>query len=98
HKLVENAVYKQSDLMLLEIEKQNIELTIKSSEDDYKSNLFDLNLLCGIKDSTQTDISDIELTLEPQSITDSKFLASYKLDSLSFLADQSISELKYKPQ
>jgi len=98
HKLVENAVYKQSDLMLLEIEKQNIELTIKSSEDDYKSNLYDLNLLCGIKDSTQTDISDIELTLEPQSITDSKFLASYKLDSLSFLADQSINELKYKPQ
>lgn len=98
YKLVENAVYKQSDLLLLEIEKQNMELTIKSSEDDYKANLYDLNLLCGIKDSTQTDISEVILTLKSQLTTDSKFLVSYKLDSLSFLADQSISELKYKPQ
>jgi hypothetical protein len=98
HKLVENAVYKQSDLMLLEIEKENLELTNKSFEDDYKSNLFDLNLLCGIKDSSGIDIQEIELPAKPETVNNSQFLISYKLDSLGIIADQSISELKYKPQ
>ena len=45
-KLVENAVFKRTDLLLLQIEKQNQELNNKSFEADYKSNLFDLNILC----------------------------------------------------
>ena len=98
HKLVDNAVYKQSDLMLLEIEKQNKVLENKSFEDDYKSNLYDLNLLCGIKESSDIDILETELTLKTEKTTNSQFLISYKLDSLGIVADQTISELKYKPQ
>jgi len=97
-KLVEQAVYKQSDLMLLQIERQNLELSNKSFEDDYKNNMYDLNLLCGIKDSAEVDIQYLNLQLKPESLSDSQFLASYKLDSLGIIADQSISELKYKPQ
>ena len=98
HKLVDNAVYKQSDLMLLEIEKQNKVLENKSFEDDFKANLYDLNLLCGIKESINVDIQETELTLKSEIATSSQFLNSYKLDSLGILADQTISELKYKPQ
>ncbi|MEI6554339.1 MAG: TolC family protein [Paludibacter sp.] len=98
HKLVDNAVYKQSDLMLLEIEKQNKVLENKSFEDDLKDNLYDLNLLCGINESTDIDIQETELILKPETINNSQFLTSYKLDSLGILADQTISELKYKPQ
>ena len=97
-KLVQQAVYKQSDLMLLQIERQNLELSNKSFEDDYKSNLYDLNLLCGIKDSSVVDIQELDLQLKPESLSDSQFLISYKLDSLGIISDQSISELKYKPQ
>jgi hypothetical protein len=97
-KLVESAVYKQSDLMLLEIEKQNVQVINKSFEDDYKANIYDLNLLCGIKNSTKVDISEIELSMQTGKTAESGFLLSYKLDSLGFVADQSISELKYKPQ
>ena len=97
-KLVDNAIYKQSDLMLLQIEKQNLELSNKSFEDDYKSNVYDLNLLCGIEDSALVDIQELDLQLKPQAFTSSQFLASYKLDSLGIIADLSISELKYKPQ
>lgn len=97
-KLVNNAVYKQSDLMLLEIEKQNKALENKSFEDDYRNNLYDLNLLCGIKESTEIDIQETELTLKPETTASSQFLTSYKLDSLGIVADQTISELKYKPQ
>lgn len=98
HKLVENAVYKQSDLMLLEIEKQNLEVTNKSFQDDYKANLYDLNLLCGINDSAEVEIQEIELQIKPETGSGSQFLTSYKLDSLGIVADQSIIELKYKPQ
>ena len=97
-KLVQQAVYKQSDLLLLQIERQNLELSNKSFEDDYKSNVYDLNLLCGIKDSSVVDIQELNLQLKPESLSDSQFLISYKLDSLGIIADQSISELKYKPQ
>ncbi|MDR3652764.1 MAG: TolC family protein [Paludibacter sp.] len=97
-KLVDNAIYKQSDLMLLQIEKQNEELNKKSFEDDYKSNLYDLNLLCGLKDSVGVDIHEIDIQLKPTTNTMSKFLASFKLDSLGIIADLSINDLKYKPQ
>ena len=98
HKLVDNAIYKPSDLMLLEIEKQNKILEKKSYEDDFNTNLCDLNLLCGIKDSTVTDILEYDLTLKPKLNTSSQFLVSYHLDSMNLIADQNISELKYKPQ
>ncbi|HEY5592240.1 MAG TPA: TolC family protein [Paludibacter sp.] len=97
-RLVENAAYKQSDLMLLQIEKQNLELNTKSFEDDFKNNLYDLNLLCGIKDTAEVDIVEIDLQLRTETSSGSQFMTSYKLDSLNIVADQSISELKYKPQ
>ena len=39
HKLVENAVFKKTDLLLLQIERQNQELNHKSFEEEFKSNL-----------------------------------------------------------
>jgi len=97
-KLVERAIYKQSDLMLLQIEKQNLKLNNKSFVDDYKSNLYDLNLLCGIEDSSEVNIQELDLQLKPVTNSNSQFLISYKLDSLSIVANQSICEMKYKPQ
>ncbi len=98
HKLVDNAIFKQSDLMLMEIEKQNKALENKSFQDDYKSNLYDLNLLCGINESTDIEIQETELTLKPETTASSQFLTYYKFDSLGIITDQKISELKYKPQ
>ena len=98
HKLVENAVLKKTDLLLLEIEKQNLEIDTKSFNDDYTANLFDMNLLCGIKDTTKVDILEIDLQLKPDIVANSQFLTSYKLDSLGIASDLSITELKYKPQ
>ena len=97
-KLVNNAVYKHTDLLLLQIEKQNLEISNKAFEDDYKSNLYDLNLLCGIKDSSIVDIQESDFQMRPEITLQSRFLTSYRLDSLGIMADQSISELKYKPQ
>ena len=97
-KLVKNAIYKETDLLLLQIEYQNLELQKKSLTDEFRSNLYDLNLLCGINEAIYEDILPIEQTLKPDTITNSAFLISYKLDSINLVNDLMMTELKYKPQ
>lgn len=97
-KLVENAIYKQTDLMLLHIEILNYSAEYKMYQSEYKTNLFDLNLICGINDTTEVELQDINILLKPENIVSSKFSTVYKLDSLNILADEAINELKYKPQ
>lgn len=97
-KLVDNAIYKQTDLMLLQIEYQNIVLENKTLQNDFQNNLYDLKLLCGINDQNITDIEPLELKMKLETTENSSFLNSYKLDSLNIVAEQSVSELKYKPQ
>jgi len=98
HKLVESAIYKQTDLMLLQIERQNYEGDAITYQTEYKNNLYDLNLICGINDTGLVNIQDINLQFNPGNITDSQFLISYQLDSLNVMAEQVINEQKYKPQ
>lgn len=97
-KLVENAIYKQTDLMLLQIEVQDFNSEYKMYQAEYMNNLYDLNLICGISDTSIVDLQDIKISLNPETSGNSKFLTGYRLDSLNILADQAISELKYKPQ
>ena len=97
-KLVENAIYKQTDFMLLQIDYQNYEIAYKTSQSEYENNLYDLNLICGIKDTKKVNVQEISFQLEPEIIVNSKFSTSYKLDSLNIIAEQKINELKYKPQ
>lgn len=97
-KLVENAIYKQSDLMLLQIEYDNFKLNYESAQSDFRSNLYDLNLLSGIKDTVTVDLQEIDVQIKNQSGIASEFVNSYRLDSMNISAEQNISNLKYKPQ
>jgi outer membrane protein TolC len=97
-KLVENAIYKQTDLILLQIEYQNYEVEYRTFQAEYTNNLYDLNLICGINDKNPVDIQEVNFQLKPDIPANSQFLTSYKLDSLNIISDQSINELKYKPQ
>ena len=97
-KLVENAIYKQSDLMLLQIEYDNFKLNYESAQSDFRSNLYDLNLLSGIKDTVTVELQEIDPQIKNQSGNASEFINSYRLDSLNISAEQNISNLKYKPQ
>jgi hypothetical protein len=96
--LVENAIYKQTDMMILQIEFQNYMADYKMFHAEYLNNLFDLNIICGINDTCRVDLQEINLKIKPEFTGRSNFLTSYKLDSLDLIADQAISELKYKPQ
>lgn len=97
-KLVENAVYRQTDLLLLQIEYKNYEVELNTRKADYRNNFYDLNLLCGINDTALTEIQEIDLQLKTAKSSVSQFLTSYSLDSLNILKSLSIEELKYKPE
>ena len=97
-KLVENAIYKQTDLLLLQIELQNFELEYRTYLAEYRNNLTDLNILCGINDSSLVDIKDTNFEIKPDTLMASHFLTSFKLDSLNIEAEQVLFEQKYKPK
>ena len=98
-KLVESAIFKYTDKMLLELELQNGLAQQKTNQEDFSNNLYDLYLLCGIKDSLNTNIRWTDFKMKnATSIENSHFLNSFRLDTLNIVADQSITELKYKPQ
>jgi len=96
-KLVESSIYKQSDLTLLNIEHQNFLSQITTFKANYRRDLMDLNMLCGINDTALVQLQNSDLTLN-NSVTNSLFLEKYHLDSLNLIAQQKAFELKYKPQ
>ncbi len=98
-KLVESAIFKYTDKMLLELELQNGLAQQKTNQEDFSNNLYDLYLLCGIKDSLNKNINWTDFKINnATTIENSHFLNSFRLDSLNIVANQSITELKYKPQ
>jgi hypothetical protein len=97
-KLVESAIFKVSDLMLMQIELDNYKLDYETYRSDFRNNVSDLNVLCGIKDTTMVELQELDLQLSSSNNNSSSFLTSYRLDSLNINADQSITDLKYKPQ
>lgn len=96
-KLVENSIYKQSDLVLLNIEYQNYFSQLTTFKSNYHSDLLELNTICGIDDTTLVQLQSIELILKNK-VSNSLFLESYRLDSLNLAAQQNVFELQYKPQ
>jgi outer membrane protein TolC len=96
-KLVGASIYKQSDLTLLNIEYQNFLLQFTTYRATYKRDLMDLNILCGINDTSLIKLKNLDL--KPTSNTQSSLFAEkYRLDSLNLIASKNIFELKYKPQ
>ncbi len=96
-KLVGSGIYKRSDLLLLNIEQQNILGQQAVYEANYKRDLMDLNILCGMNDTAIVQLAPLELSVEPKTYN-SLFLKKYELDSLSIDAQQRIFALKYRPQ
>ncbi len=97
-KLVDNAIYKKTDLMVMHIEKENFELEFHSFNTEYQNNIADLNLLCGIMDTSLVNIQDVSFKLSAANMQQSYFLTKYKLDSLNILSSENIFNQRYKPQ
>ncbi len=96
--LVNQAIYKQTDLMQLELEVDTYQTAYQVYLATYQSSLYDLLLICGLDDSIPDRLVDSSFFIHPKKATPSGFLKSYTLDSLTVEADQSIFEMKYKPE
>ncbi len=97
-KLVKHGIYKQTDLMILQIETENYNLEYQNYRSDYLNALADLNLVCGINDTVITAIEDTSFTLKPDTVHDSRFLKKYELDSMNIATNRLLFDQKYKPR
>lgn len=96
-KLAQSAIMKQSDYNLIKIEKAGYKESKRDYVQSYQTHLLDLNILCGIKDTSIISLEEIKLDLN--TLTDnSRFLDKYRLDSLNLIARQAVSEIQYKPR
>ena len=97
-KLVENAIYKQTDLLLMQIETDNFKIETENYLAEYYKNLSDLNLLCGIRETNTVNLENVDFEISADTVLHSQFINKYKLDSLNVIAKQKVFEQKYKTQ
>ncbi len=96
--LVQNGIYKISDLQRLKIELQTYKAQMEQARTTYKQNLLDMNIICGINDTISVKLQIIKFSLKTVITDSSLFIEQYRLDSLNLWSLQQISEMKYKPQ
>lgn len=98
-RLVESGFAKQSDLQLLAIEQASNEELRLSARQSYHTHLMDLNLLCGIEDTADVVLVNINIGFHLPLVTDgSFFMEQYRLDSLNAVAALRSFCLQYKPR
>jgi outer membrane protein TolC len=95
--LIEKGFAKTQDYLLLQIEVKNQTINLRDDRQEYRSNMYQIYALCGIRDTLIVDIDSVTLTMNNQ-LAESNFLQQYTLDSLMTVNQQQLSEAKYQPQ
>lgn len=96
--LVKNGMARQSDLMLIRIEQQKNAESRTASLQAYHTHLMELNLLCGIDDTGDITLEDIDLQTSVELPSGrSLFAEQFRLDSLKAEADLRTFKMQYRP-
>ncbi|MFZ0391990.1 MAG: TolC family protein [Calditrichia bacterium] len=95
--LVEKGYESAQNYLLLKVESQHQTINLKETFQNYKTDLTELNSLCGIKDTAAMQIDSVDMSLKP-ALDSTHFIRQFTLDSLATVADQSVFETKYWPQ
>ena len=97
--LVEHGIYTQTDFLNLMLLQQNQSLAIQQSQLQYNSDLYSLNILCGIDDTAFTTLSKPELALTvTYDANTSILLRKFRIDSLNFANRKKLVDLNYQPK
>ncbi|NML64425.1 TolC family protein [Hymenobacter sp. RP-2-7] len=98
-KLVAASLLKQSDYLLLQIEVETQQMFLNTYRTAYHRDLLDLNVLCGIGDTTEVQLAAPYLPLKQPGVLPSLsgFTQRYRLDSLVYAANQRVFETRYQP-
>lgn len=97
--LVERGIYLQTDYMTISITITTQEIAIKQTMMQYKNDLYSLNLLCGITDTSVIGLTKPEL--RPQNnfdINNSPLMMQFSIDSLKNINNRTLVDLNYKPK
>lgn len=95
--LVSKGLAKQSDYLLLKIEVENQKIVAEQYLNDFRKNLSELNIICGLKDTSKVNLTVTELNFESTK-SGTNFYKQFVIDSLLISNQQEIFETKYKPQ
>jgi len=98
-KLVAASLLKQSDYLLLQIEVETQQVFLNTYRTAYHRDLLDLNVLCGLGDTSEVLLAAPDLPLRRQGPLPglSGFTERYRLDSLLLTANQRVFETRYRP-
>ncbi|HEY4786507.1 MAG TPA: TolC family protein [Bacteroidales bacterium] len=98
-KLVESGIYKQTDYLSLLIETQTQEITLKQASSQYYKDLLLLYQLCGLNDTSHTDLATpIIHRKNLDDVAQSPLLAQFKIDSLKISNSRSAVDVLYRPK
>jgi len=98
-KLVDASLLKRSDYLLLTIEVETQQVLLNTYRTAYHRDLLNLNVLCGIGDTSEVALAPTDLSLRGQGppVGLSGFTERYRLDSLVLNANQRVFETRYQP-
>jgi outer membrane protein TolC len=95
---VEKGIYKQTDYLSFEIAIQSQEIQMKQFKMQYKNDLRQLNLICGINDTAYHLIQAPTLKTKLSDSSTSPFLMQFKIDSLSIINQKNLVNANYHPR
>ena len=96
--LAEKGIYKQSEYLSFLIEMQTQETSILKQEIEYKQDLYELNVICGIADTVTHALSDPNIIQSSATgVENSPVFQQFKVDSLMNMNEQQAVKLNYGP-
>ena len=97
--LVEKGIYLQSDYLNLSVSIRALEISITQDMLQYKNDIYSLNILCGIFDTSTVTLSKPELQAQTNiDIHNSPLMLQFKIDSLKNINSKTLVDLNYKPK
>ena len=96
--LVQRGVYAETDFMNVRMIKETQLLSYRQSKMQYRTDIYELNILCGLDDTAMVELGKPDIPL-PQNFdpATSVLLRQYRIDSLKFANRKSLVDLNYQP-
>lgn len=98
-KFVEQGIYRQTDYLAFTIALQSEKLNLKALQNQYRSELRQLNLICGSSDTTYPTL--IRPEIKQQALVEknnSAFLMKFRIDSMRLSNRKLLINNNYKPR
>jgi len=98
-KFVEQGLSKQTDYLSFEIAIQSEEIQMKQLQNQYRNDLRQLNLICGINDTALYILTSPDIQVQTKiDNNNSLFLKQFKIDSIKINNQKSLAAANYHPK